>query len=69
MADMTADMANDYRHASRAMELFSAALLDFQGACLRRDWAHCEKARGDAQAALDSYLDNLAAAHKRMEAG
>ncbi len=60
-------MASDYKQASRAMELFSAALLDFQAACLRRDWKACEKSRGDAQAALDGYLDHLAAAHKRME--
>ena len=69
MADLQTDMASDYKQASCAMELFSAALLDFHAACLRLDWKACEKSRGDAQAALDGYLDNLAAAYKRMESG
>lgn len=65
--DMQQDMTDDFRAANRAIELHTAALLDFQAACIRYDWKAADKSRGDAEAAMDAYLTNVAAAYKRME--
>jgi len=62
-------MTDSMKQAQRAMELFNAAMLDFQAACMRHDWTAAEKSRGDIAAAIDGYLDRLAAMYKRAESG
>jgi len=61
------DVSKSLREATRAWQLFEAGLQAFGAAITRREWAAADAERERIEAALDSYLDALAAANVRIE--
>lgn len=63
-----ADIQNGLVRAQRAMELFQLGLTIFQANCQRGEFEAAELERTPMIAALESYLDEFAAAQRIAEA-
>lgn len=63
-----ADIQKGLARAMRAMELFQIGLTVFQANCQRGDFEAAELERMPMIAALESYLDEFAAAQRIAEA-
>lgn len=65
----TVKIANDLKAAASAQQAHTAALLEYQAALIAGEWQNAEKIRLRVVAAGEAYLDNLAAAYRRMRSG
>lgn len=54
----------DVAASSRAKDIFSEGMDEFQAACIVDEWDRSECARAKIKDAVDAYCDSLAAAHK-----
>jgi hypothetical protein len=64
---LDSDVTSSLRQAGRAWELFNAAMQAYSVHLLRYDWESAEAERPTIEAALDSYLNALAAAKRRVQ--
>jgi hypothetical protein len=53
--------------ANAGWRCFNGALLEFQGALQRGDWEAADRARLNATAGLESYMDGMLAAQKESD--
>jgi len=63
MARPFSHVLEDLARATSSMESVSAAISEFQAACISGDEKMMDCSRAKALGSLDSYLDNIAAAH------
>jgi hypothetical protein len=61
------DVSKSLREAIRAWDLFEAGINAYGAAIIRREWKAAEAERPKIEAALDVYLDAMAAAQRRIE--
>ena len=59
-----ADALRCFHQAEEARRAHQAALLEFQAACLKRDWSKADGARFAAVAAFEAYLDAMMAGYR-----
>jgi hypothetical protein len=64
--DREAAICRDLAAAQHASLLANAAMLEFQAACLKGDWAAAEEARLRVLAGWETTLDNFMAAYRRV---
>lgn len=67
MNDFDQDMAESMRIAARSWSAFFASMSVFQGNCQRFNFVDAEKERAGLHELLDCYMDNFAAANRRVE--
>lgn len=61
------DVTADIKAAHGAYQLMNASLLEFQAACIKKDWIAAQAAHDRVVAATEAYLNHMAAGYKRME--
>lgn len=66
-ASFEADVARSLAEAHRAWELFQASHNVFMGNLQRNEYEAAELERERMKVALDDYLDQHSAAHKRLQ--
>lgn len=67
MATPDEDMQVSFNLAKNAMNSFHLYLADYHAACLGMNWKSAEQARQGVIGSVESFMDHVAAAHKRME--
>lgn len=64
MPDQTEMAMASFQIANECHRKFTAALLNFQAACLSHNWRLAEQFQVEAVGALEAHLDNLAVGYK-----
>jgi hypothetical protein len=59
------DVLKDLRVCERNQKEYTEAMIEFQSACLAKNWKAAEQAHAKAVGSIDAYFDNMAAAYKR----
>lgn len=67
MATVDEDMVASFERAKHAMNSFHLYLAEYHAACLAMNWKNADQARTGIIGSIESFMDHVAAAHKRME--